>query len=66
MIKNVEIYKCSKKPKFLFVNHYNTSRSNYSSERERGKKYSQLFNKILNSNKSVKKNTTTKSLKNIN
>ena len=65
MIKKVEIYEFSKKPKFLFVNKCNTSRSNKNYSLERGKKYSQLFNKILSSNKSDKKNTMIKSSKNI-
>jgi hypothetical protein len=65
MIKNVEIYKFSKKPKLLFVNNCDISRSKGNYSTERGKKYSQLFDKILNSNKQETKNDTTKSLNNI-
>ena len=65
MIKNVEIYNFSKKPKFLFVNNCNISKNKGNYSTERGKKYSELFNRILNSNKQETKNGTTKSLNNI-
>ena len=65
MIRNVEIFKFSKRPKPLIARNYNALKikDNYSSER--GKKYSQLFIKILNSNKPEKKIQGTKSSKNI-
>lgn len=65
MIKNVEIFKFSKKPKPIIARNYNTIKikDNYSSER--GKKYSQLFMKILNSNKPENKIQGTKSSKSI-
>jgi hypothetical protein len=65
MIKNVEIYNFSKKPKLLFVNNCNISKNKGNYSTERGKKYSELFNRILNSNKQDIKNGTTKSLNNI-
>ena len=65
MIKNIEIFKFNKKPKLLITNNCNPiiNKNNYSSER--GKKYSQLFNRILNSNKLDTKKMITNASKGI-